>query len=68
MILSTSPLALKTASLTTDGSDGKMEYKGDTSFLNQFGEWQRQPKITIGSDEFRSDKINFRVYAALPES
>lgn len=60
--------AVKSASLTGDGSDGKMEYKGDTSFLDDEGEWQRQPKITIGADVFRSVKLNFRVWPALPES
>ena len=58
----------QTATLTGDGTDGRMEYKADTNFLDQDGEWQRQPKVTIGSDVFRSDKVNFRVWPALAES
>lgn len=60
--------SLQTASLTNDGSDGKMEYKGDTDFLDQVKEWQRQSKVTIGSDEWKAVKVNFRVWPALPES
>jgi len=59
--------AKKTASLTNDGTDGKMEYKADTSFLSQDGEWERESKVTNGSDVFWGTKFNFRVWPALPE-
>jgi hypothetical protein len=58
----------QTASLTGDGTDGKMEYKGNTSFLALSGEWQREAKVTFGSDVYKGTKFNFRVWPALPES
>lgn len=58
----------QTETLTTDGTDGKVEFKGNAAFLSQVGEWQRQSKITNGSDVWRSVKVNFRVWPALPES
>lgn len=58
----------QTATLTTDGSDGKMHYKGDTSFLDTVGEWQRESKVAIGADVFKGTRFNFRVWPALPES
>jgi hypothetical protein len=60
--------AKQTASLTGDGSDGEMEYKGDTDFLSISGEWQRESKVTIGADVFKATRFNFRVWPALPES
>jgi hypothetical protein len=60
--------SLKTAVLTGDGSDGKMEYKGDTNFLAQIGKWQRQSKVTIAADEWKAVKKTFTVHEALPES
>jgi hypothetical protein len=58
----------QTAELTNDGSDGKMQYKGATSFLDTVGEWQRESKVTIGSDVFKGTRFNFRVWPALPEA
>ena len=58
----------QTATLTNDGTDGAMEYKGDTSFLGQDGEWQRESKITIGANVYKGTRFNFRVWPALPES
>jgi len=59
---------LKTAVLTGDGTDGEMEYTALTTDLDQAGQWQRQSKVQIGTDVWRTVKDRFWVYEALPES
>lgn len=58
----------KTASLTGDGTDGEMEYTCTTSDLDGPGQWQRQSKVQIGSDVWKTVKDRFWVYEALPEA
>lgn len=58
---------VKAASLTTDGSDGKMEWT-PTNELDQAQNWQRHSKVIIGGRTFRSVKVNFKVWEPLPES
>lgn len=61
---------LKDATLVTDGTDGKIKYKTSsaTPDLNMAGNWERQGKVVIGTDTWKSDIIKFKVHANLPET
>lgn len=58
---------MQDAVLTGDGSDGKMEYTATAADLDVEGVWQRQSKVVIGSETWRSVIKKFTVYAVLPE-
>lgn len=49
--------------LTTDGTDGKVHYITITGDIDQLGKWEVQAKVnmTVGTAEFWSSIINFRV-------
>ena len=59
---------VKTATLTTDGTDGKMQYTTASGDLNLEGVYTRQGKVTFGSNVWYSDIIKFKVYKNLDES
>jgi len=55
----------KTASLFTDGTDGKITYLSVDGDFNEIGTWRIQAKIAIGGGIFRSDVGTFKVYENL---
>jgi hypothetical protein len=55
----------KTASLTTDGTDGKLQYASVSGDLDAEGEWQLQARIAIGSGDWKSDIHRFTVHPNL---
>jgi len=61
-------VSVETGALTTDGTDGKMEYTTESGDLSQEGNWTRQGKVTFGSSVWYSDIIKFKVYVNLDES
>lgn len=54
-----------TASLTTDGSDGKMRYVSVASTWDQIGRWQGQAQVQAGTLTLKSDVWEFHVYPNL---
>lgn len=51
-----------TASLTTDGTDGKMEYETSSpGILAEAGEWQWQGRIVIPSGDWKTNILTFDV-------
>jgi hypothetical protein len=52
----------KTASLYTDGTDGKIFYTSVDGDFEELGTWRIQARIVIGGGTFRSDIGSFRVY------
>lgn len=55
----------KSASLYTDGTDGKIFYTSLDGDFNEVGTWRIQAKIGIGGGTFRSDVGSFKVYENL---
>ena len=55
----------QTASLYTDGTDGKIFYTSVDGDFNVVGTWRIQTKIGIGGGTFRSDVGSFKVYENL---
>ena len=55
----------KTATLSTDGTDGKIYYTTVDGDLNQMGTWRIQAKVGIDGGTFRSDVGSFKVYENL---
>lgn len=55
----------KTASFTTDGTDGKIQYITVDGDLDEIGTWRIQSKVVIGSGTWRTDVGVFRVYENL---
>jgi hypothetical protein len=51
----------KTATLTTDGTDGKIQYRAESGFLDMAGLWKFRGYVEIGSNVFRSTAGRFRV-------
>lgn len=54
-----------TASLYTDGTDGKIYYTTADGDLNEVGTWRIQVNIGIGGGTFRSDVGTFKVFENL---
>ena len=52
----------KTASLNTDGTDGKMKYVTVTDDIDQVGNWKIQGKVVIGSATYYSSVSTFKVH------
>jgi hypothetical protein len=52
----------KTASLTTNGTDGKIKYTTIAGDLDQIGTWQIQARIDFGASVFSTDIQKFKVY------
>jgi len=55
----------KTATLYTDGTDGKIYYTSVDGDWGEVGTWRIQCKIGIGGGTFRSDVGTFKVYENL---
>ena len=53
------------AILSTNGSDGKMQYTSTSSTWDQAGRWQGQAKIQAGGVSLKSDIWEFHVYPNL---
>jgi hypothetical protein len=52
-------------SFVTDGSDGKVEYVTTSSTLDEAGFYKLQGYIEIGSNNWHTDTITFRVHPNL---
>lgn len=52
----------KTASFTTDGSDGKIKYTTEASVLNVVGVWRFQAYLELASGKWSSDIAEFTVF------
>ena len=56
----------KTASLHTDGTDGKISYRTADGDLNEVGTWRLQAKISFGATYVYNSEIEtFKVYENL---
>lgn len=55
-------LLTKSATLYTDGTDGKLYYISESGDLNELGTWKLQCKVTIGTYTWHSDLISFKVH------
>lgn len=51
-----------TASLYTNGKDGKMSYSATSGLLDETGVWKLQGIATFGSNIFHSDVEMFKVF------
>lgn len=56
-------LVTKPAVLSTDGTDGKMEYVSEPGFLDQTGIWRWQPYVVFAAGEWHGDT---HVFAVVP--
>jgi hypothetical protein len=54
-----------TCELTTDGTDGMMEFTTTDSTLNESGFYRLQAYIGMSSGAWHSDKVSFRVWPNL---
>jgi hypothetical protein len=52
----------KTASLVTNGTDGKIKYTTVAGDLDQIGTWQIQARVDFGASVFSTDVQKFKVY------
>jgi hypothetical protein len=52
----------KTASFTTDGTDGKIKYASIAGDLDEVGPWEIQAVVTFASGEWNSNTSQFDVY------
>jgi len=52
----------KTASLATNGTDGKIKYTTVAGDLDQIGTWQIQARVNFGASVFSTDIQKFKVY------
>jgi len=55
----------KTASFTTDGTDGKIQYATISGDIDEAGTWQYQGKVTIGSNVWYTEIAEFEVFENL---
>jgi hypothetical protein len=55
-------LSVKTATLYTNGTDGKIYYDTVTGDLNQAGLYKLQGKVTLVNGTFYTDIYTFQVY------
>jgi hypothetical protein len=53
---------IKTASLVTNGTDGKIKYTTVSGDLDQIGTWQIQARVNFGISVFSTDIQKFKVY------
>ena len=52
----------KTATLVTNGTDGKIKYTTVAGDLDQIGTWQIQARVNFGASVFSTDIQKFKVY------
>ena len=55
----------KTATVNTNGTDGKIQYVTVDGDLNEVGTWRIQAKVSISGGVYRSDVESFKVYENL---
>jgi hypothetical protein len=55
-------LLTKAGSLETDGTDGQLYYISASGDLNEVGTWKMQCNIIIGTFNWHSDVISFKVH------
>jgi hypothetical protein len=55
----------KTATLSDDGTDGRLQYASIAGDLDQLGEWKVQPRVAFGSNQWYGTVDKFRVYENL---
>lgn len=55
-------LLTKAGTLVTDGTDGKLSYTTASGDLNEVGTWKMQCNIIIGTYNWHSDVISFKVH------
>lgn len=55
----------RSASFTTDGSDGEIQYYTVDGDLDQDGTWTLQAYVSTSSGSWRTDIANFKVYENL---
>ena len=55
----------KTASLNSDGTDGKIYYTSVDGDLNETGTWRMQAVVSIDGGTYRSEVGTFKVYENL---
>ncbi len=53
----------KNGSFTTDGTDGKLRYTTISGDLDTAGTWQIQAHVILGGGAWKSDIIEFNVFA-----
>ena len=54
-----------TATNTTDGTDGDIEFLSVASTFNKSGDWEAQAYVNLPAGEWRSAIVAFHVYANL---
>lgn len=52
----------QTASFTTDGTDGKIEYSLQSGDIPMVGTWKVQGKVVVGGSTWFTDITEFTVY------
>ena len=50
-----------TASFTTDGTDGKIQYVTTSGDVDEAGRWQIQGRIVMGGGDWKTSVSNFQV-------
>ena len=60
-------IVTKTATFTTDGTDGSIYYTIVSGDLDQAGPWKIQAVVTFGTNIFSSDVVNMTVHPNLAE-
>ena len=55
----------KTATFTTDGTDGQIEYTTIANDLSETGKWKLQAYVVLPSGSWRSEIVEFTVYENL---
>ena len=55
----------QTATFTTDGTDGKIQYTTIADDLSVVGKWKIQGYVQLASGQWKSNVGNFRVYSNL---
>jgi len=53
----------KTASFTTNGTDGKLTYTTAAADISMAGTWQVQAYVEIGTSKYYSSKTTFAVHS-----
>jgi len=55
----------KTATFTTDGTDGKIQYTSIAGDIDSVGTWQIQGYVETSLGKFWTEKDSFKVYSTL---
>ena len=52
----------KSASLYSDGTDGKMYYATEDGFLDQIGYWEVQGYVVVGASEWHTNITKIKIH------